>query len=236
MATRSSVNIATVLRNSGFFGTVSDELIDKTVRISRVLEFRKGDLIFAEDTPCTGMYVVATGAVKIYKIGPDGREHVLHVSEPGETFGEAAIFLGSQGYPANAGAVKDSSVIFIPKSQMLELLEREPKLCSQLLGSLATWTHRLVTKLELLALKDASSRLAGYLIARAKETRHGEMEINLAIPKQTLAAELAISSETLSRLLTRFEADMMIEVDGRHITIRNLKDLQEVADWGAGEA
>lgn len=228
---RSKVDIPAVLKSSGSFNTVSDELLARIARMSKVETYRKGDLIFAEDTACTGMYVVAAGAIKIYKIGPDGREHVLHVAEPGETFGEAAMFLGSLGYPAYAGAVKDSQVVFIPKRSMYDLLEKEPHLCFQVLGSLAVWTHRLVTKLEMLTLKDASSRLAGYFIERARERG----EFDLAIPKHTLAAHLAISSETLSRLLNRFQAQGLIESQGRHIKILDPESLQEVADWGAEE-
>lgn len=233
MANFDKVDIRGVLKRSGFFDTVSDELIDRIGRISRIERYDKGELIFAEDAPSSGMYVVAVGAVKIYKIGADGREHVLHVAEPGQTFGEAAIFMGSAGFPAYAGAVKNSTVIFIPKQPMLDLLGKEPQLCFQVLGSLAMWTRRLVTKLELLTLRDASSRLAEYTVTRAGDA--GTMEFDLAIPKHTLAAQLAISSETLSRLLTRFEAQGLIEYEGRHIRILDMNELREVAEWGAGE-
>lgn len=230
-----TASIASTLRNSGFFNTVSDGLIGRIAAVSKAETYDKGDLIFAEDNPCAGMYVVATGAIKVYKIGADGREHVLHVAELGDTFGEAAIFLGDAGYPAYAGAVKRSSVVFIPKHRLLEILEREPSLCFQVLGSLATWTHRLVAKLELLALKDASSRLAEYIASRAEANHGGGSEIELAIPKHTVAAQLGISSETLSRLLTRFEAEGLIESKGRNIRIPDLDRLQEIADWGSGE-
>lgn len=235
MPKKVSVNISTVLRNSGFFGTVSDDLLSRITRIARIEYYEKGDLIFAEGVPCTGMYVVAAGAVKIYKIGMDGREHVLHVAEPGDTFGEVALFLGNKVYPAYAAAVKNSTVVFIPKRSLLELLEKEPELSLQVLGSLATWTHKLVDKLEILTLKDASSRLAGYIIKRAVTSGRGVREFQLAVPKSTLAAELAISSETLSRLLTRFEAQGLIASEGRHIRILDMDGLKDVSDWGAGE-
>ncbi|HEY3297336.1 MAG TPA: Crp/Fnr family transcriptional regulator [Armatimonadota bacterium] len=229
-------DIPAILRRSGFFGRVSEELLAKISRMSRLQHYDKGELIFAEDTPCTGMYIVGSGAIKVYKIGPDGREHVLHVAETGETFGEAALFLGSAGYPAYAGAVKSSDVVFTPKREMLDLLSSESTLCLQVLASLAMWTHRLVTKLEILTLKDASSRLAGYFIQRALEVGSGGREFELSIPKSTLAAHLAISSETLSRLLNRFEAQGFIESEGRLIRILDSQGLQEVADLGAGEA
>ena len=221
------MTIADFLKNSDFFRAASDDLIEKLARMSKVERYDKGDLIFAEDNPCAGMYVVAAGAIKVYKIGPDGREHVLHVAEPGETFGEAAMFLGSVGYPAYAGAVKRSAVVFIPKRPMLELLESRPEMAIQILGSLATWTHRLVGKLEQVTLKDASSRLAEFVLSRATP---GVSEFNLAIPKYTLAAQLAISSETLSRLLTRFEAEGLIESEGKHIRVLDREALGQISD------
>lgn len=229
------MSIASVLRESGFFGGVSDDLLFRIASFSKSESYGKGDLIFAEGNPCAGMYVVGAGAIKIYKIGPDGREHVLHVAEPGDTFGEAAIFLGETGYPAYAGAVKRSSVVFIPKRRLIEMMDQEKGLCFQVLASLATWTHRLVGKLELIALKDASSRLAAYIKERAKKTRAGDVELQLSFPKQTLAAHLGISSETLSRMLTRFEAMGLIATEGRLIRVRDPKAIQEIADWGAAD-
>lgn len=225
-------DLAKTLRGSGFFGTVSDDLLRRITRISKAESYDKGNLIFAEGTPCAGMYIVASGAVKIYKIGPDGREHVLHVAEPGDAFGEAAIFLDGKGYPAYAGTVRKTEVAFIPKRLLLDILREEPELTFQILGSLAEWTHRLVAKLELLALKDASSRLAGYIMGHASTSPAGKVELHLTIPKQTLAAQLAMSCETLSRLLTRFEAEGLIDAEGKHIRVISPKDLTEVSDWG----
>jgi len=233
--TDQTLELTRALRASGFFGTVTDDLLRKIVRISKLERYAKGNLIFSEGMPCTGMYIVATGAVKIYKIGPDGREHVLHVAEPGDAFGEAAIFLGGKGYPAYAGAVRKTEVAFVPKRLLIEVLDEEPGLAFQILGSLAEWTHKLVAKLELLALKDASSRLAGYIMGHASLLPNGKTELNLAIPKQTLAAQLAMSSETLSRLLTRFEAEGLIDSEGKRIHVLKPEDLGDVSEWGATE-
>ncbi|MHB1456176.1 MAG: Crp/Fnr family transcriptional regulator [Armatimonadota bacterium] len=233
MSENTKNDIKSVLVKCGFFGKVSEELLSEIIRISKVMRYDKGDLIFAEYSPCVGMYIVATGAVKIYKIGVDGREHVLHVAETGDTFGEVALFMGDAGYPAYASTVKNSTMIFIPKKPILSLLESEPRMATQVLGSLAMWTHKLVMKLEYLTLKDASSRLAGYILQQTSNSKRKDFE--LSIPKQTLAAHLAISSETLSRLLTRFEAQMIIESSGKHISVRDFDVLREISELGAAD-
>ncbi len=226
------IDIATALRESGFFSDASDELVARVARMSKFQSYRKGDLIFAEGNPCDGMYIVVSGAVKVYKIGPDGREHILHVAESGDTFGEVAMFLG-MGYPAYAGAVKDSLTVFVRRQPLMELLERSPSLCFEILGSLAAWTHRLVNKLENLTLRDASARLAQYLLSRARESE-GVTEVILTVPKQTLAAHIGISSETLSRLLNRLEAMGLIAPEGRIIRIPDRTALEDVAENGMG--
>ncbi len=226
------IDISTALRESGFFSDASDELAARVARMSKFEQYRKGDLIFAEGNPCDGMYIVVSGAVKVYKIGPDGREHILHVAEPGDTFGEVAMFLGT-GYPAYAGVVKDSLTVFIRRQPLIDLLERSPGLCFEILGSLAAWTHRLVSRLENLTLHDASARLAQYLLGKAKETRDG-LEVALSVPKQTLAAHLGISSETLSRLLNRLEAAGAVVPEGRTIRIPDRPALEEIAEHGIG--
>lgn len=227
MTTQSAADIASVLKKSGFFGTVSEEVLGRVSRMSRFEKYGKDEVVFADSAPCTGMYIVASGAIKIYKIGPDGREHVVHLAEPGDSFGEAALFLDSMSFPAYAGAVKPSSVVFIPKKPMLELLGSDHSLCLQVLGSLASWTHKLVNKLETLALKDAGSRFASYLLSKADAATG---KVDLRTPKRTLAAHLAVSSETLSRLLNRFEAQGLIVSSGRSIRITDLKGLIKISE------
>ena len=226
VSTGEDVSIPRVLKSCGLLAAIDEEVMPRIARTAAVETYSRGDLIFPEGSPCRGMYIVGRGAVKIYKIGPDGREHVIHVAEPGDCFGEAALFLG-QGYPAYAAAVKDSVLVLLRKTLFVELLRTETELCFKLLASVSVWAHRLVAKIELLTLRDASSRLAGYLLSKLEQDG-GLVELN--IPKHTLAAQLDIASETLSRLFNRFEAQGMIEVSGRRIIITDRRALKELAD------
>jgi CRP/FNR family transcriptional regulator len=97
------------------------------------------------------------------------------------------------------------------------------------MASMATWAHRLVSSIEALTLKDASSRFAAYLLA---EARAGDV-VELGMPKQVLASHLGMTGETLSRLLARFEADGLIAARGRRIQLRSVEGLEEVAEFGA---
>lgn len=193
----------------------------------------RNTVVFNEGEECKGLFIVESGAVKLYKESADAKEHVLHIAMPGDPFGEAALFLGA-GYPASAAAVQDSDLILLRKDEFLKLLMERPEVSFRLMASMATWAHRLVSSIESLTLKDASSRFAAYLLSKMPEGAGDGVVVELGMPKQILASHLGITGETLSRLLARFEADGIVSPLGRKVQVRSIDDLKEVAEFGAG--
>jgi len=221
----------TALRECQFFKDLDDDTLRLIRGATRQVSQPRGTLIFNEGDPCQGMYIVHSGAVKIFKEGPDGKEHVLHVAMEGDCFGEAALFLGG-GYPAAAAAVKESELLLLRKEPFLELLSKHPDLAFKVMGSMALWARRLVAKVEILSFQDTSARLAGYLLSRIppdQAHKKAGASFDLGMPKQVLAAQLGMSSETLSRLLTRFEAEGLIETQGRLFWVLDRELLEEAA-------
>lgn len=225
------LDILQAVRDCHFLSGADDALVRPIAAISKGVHQPKGTVVFDEGDACRGMYIVHSGAVKLYKSGPDGREHVLHVVMHGDCFGEAAMFLGT-GYPAAAQAVMDSVLILTPRDKFLAILSGEPSLCFKLMGAMAMWSRRLVEKVEILTLKDASARLAEYLLSQPGSGPAAD-KVQLSIPKNVLASQLGISSETLSRLLARFEAQGLIASKGRNLSILNISELEELARFGS---
>lgn len=230
-----SFDIIKAISSCNFLAGAGEQLIRPIAGISKVIHQPRGTTVFNEGDACRGMFIVHSGAVKLLKTGPDGKEHVLHVVMQGDCFGEAAMFLGT-GYPADAQAVKDSVLILVRKEQFLNLLSLEPALCFQLMGAMALWSRRLVAKVEILTLKDASARLAEYLLklipANASDKNASTM-VQLDVPKNVLASQLGISNETLSRLLARFEAQGLIAPEGRRMKLLDMRELKELAEFGS---
>lgn len=216
------------MRACPFFGNADDDTLLRIRPTARRVTQPRGAVVFHEGQPCHGFYVVESGAVKLYKEGADGREHVLHVATPGDCFGEAALFLGI-GYPASAAAVRDSELILLRRDGFLRLLRENPDISFSLMASMAVWAHRLVSSIESLTLKDAGARFAHYLLS---ELKPGADSLRLGVPKQILASHLGMTGETLSRLLARFEADGMIAARGRNIRVLDPERLSEVAEFG----
>jgi CRP/FNR family transcriptional regulator, dissimilatory nitrate respiration regulator len=233
------------MRASGFFESLDEETLLLIRPAAKRVHQPKNTVVFNEGEQCRGLYIVESGAVKIYKESMDAKEHVLHIATPGDCFGEAALFLGT-GYPACAAAVRNSELILLKKDEFLQLLMERPEVSFRLMASMATWAHRLVSSIEALTLKDASARFAAYLLAEARPPLAGPghdvpaqqgardgVVVELGMPKQVLASHLGMTGETLSRLLARFEADGLIASRGRKVQLKSIDGLEELAEFGA---
>ena len=83
--------IVAIFQECPLFAGVSESDLDAIAAITAVKSIRKGDYLFHEGTPVHGFYVVYTGAVKVHRVSFAGKEQVLHVYRPHESFGEEAL-------------------------------------------------------------------------------------------------------------------------------------------------
>lgn len=220
-----------LLRRIYLFSGVSEADLDILAHMAVSRAFPRQATIFWEGREAAGFYILITGQAKLLKSSPEGKEFILRLVAPGETFAEAAVF-GEIPYPATAVALEDSHTLFFPKEQFLKHLAASPTLARNMLATLSRLNFHLTRQLEDLSLKEVSARLARYIMERCQET-HGKIAAGLAceLPttKTQLAAYLGTISETLSRTLARFKSLGMIEVDRGRITIIDPAMLQNMA-------
>jgi CRP/FNR family transcriptional regulator, dissimilatory nitrate respiration regulator len=198
--------------------------------------FPRQTTIFREGKEAQGFYILLTGQIKLVKSSLDGKEYIIRLVGPGETFAEAAVF-GDIPYPATAISLEDCQTLFFPKGPFLQNLAASPTLARNMLATLSRLLLHLTKQLEDLSLKEVSARLARYLLERCQVT-HGEIAAGLSLElpttKTQLAAYLGTISETLSRTLSRFKNMGLIEVDKGKITILDPVALQRMAQGTKG--
>lgn len=198
-------------------------MLEEIAEVARIREFEARQTIFNEGDPCTGFYAVIDGTVKVYRLSAKGKEHVLHLLGPGDTFAEAAMFLDTD-FLAHATAIKPSRTLFLPKEPFLGLLKHRTEIAVRMLASMAIILQRMVSHVEVLALKDASERLAQFLLEKQSESA-----VRLRVPKAVIASHLGISPETLSRLFLKMEGLGVARVSGRTIYVEDAERLKEIA-------
>jgi CRP/FNR family transcriptional regulator len=220
-----------LLRRCPLFAGLKDEELRRIRAIANLKHVGKREILFSDGEEAKGFYVILSGKIKLYKISPEGKEQILHIVSAPDAFAEAALFLEGS-YPAFAEALTDSQLLFFPKRDFIQLIERNPRLSINMIVSLSHFLRRFASLIEELSLKEVSSRMAKYLIdlsIRLSKEGKNSKEVELDLSKTQLASKLGTISETLSRTLAKMKAKGIIDVKRNRILILNHEALKELA-------
>jgi CRP/FNR family transcriptional regulator, cyclic AMP receptor protein len=217
-----------VLRKTQLFARLSEsEMRTLCGRVSK-RHFGRGDTLFNEGDPCHGLFVVAAGRIRIYKLSASGREQLLAVEGPGSSFAELPVFDGGV-YPASASALEDAEVLFISRKDFQTYCREHPEVALKVLAVVGSRLRRLVGIIEDLSFTTVRQRLISLLLRLAQgtgtATKHG-VRVELTTTHQDLASELGTVRELVSRNLSRLQVEGLLEVDGRTIIIKDLAGLK----------
>jgi CRP/FNR family transcriptional regulator len=220
-----------VLRKIYLFSGLNDRDLETLSQLAVTRKFSRDTTIFWEGREAQGFFILLAGQVKLIKGSLDGKEYILRIVNPGETFGEAAV-LAEAGYPASAIALEDCQTLYFAKTDFLGLLASSPTLARNMLATMSRLLFHLTRQLEDLSLKEVSSRLARYVLDQCLE-KHGRIEeglsFDLPITKTHLASYLGTISETLSRTLARLKSLGAIREDRGRIILKDTTLLQNIA-------
>ncbi|MDA8121712.1 MAG: Crp/Fnr family transcriptional regulator [Deltaproteobacteria bacterium] len=210
-----------VLLKAPLFASLPPDDLRRLADIAIPRRCEKKKTIFREGDRAEGFFLVSAGSVKIFKLSEDGKEQVLHIVLPGQSFAEAAVFEGGT-FPAHAEALEDSELVFMPKRQFIELLERNPRIALRMMASLSMWLKRMTDLVESISLSDVETRLVRYLSEdmrnRGVTPKDGTV-YELDVGKNVLASRLGTVPETFSRTLKKLQEEGKIRVKGKQIRI-----------------
>ena len=179
----------------------------------------KGDYLFREGDRSEGFYIVQKGVINIHRVSAAGKEQIIHLFRPIESFAEATLATEG-GYPADARATESSTVLLVPQKNFVDLLRKRPDLALRMLGSMSQHLRVLVRLLDDLTLKDMETRLANWLLNHCpRPLANVPAIVQLDRTKRVLAAEMGATSETLSRTLAKFRDQKLLRVKGDTITV-----------------
>ena len=212
------------------FEGISDSDRNALLGIAMERHLAKKAALFGEGDRAEGFYLILTGSVKVFKISPDGKEHILHIFGPGEPVGEVPVFSGKE-FPAFAETLKKSDLLYFPRSRFLDLASRHPQILLNMLATLSMRLRKFTQKIEQLSLKEVASRLSEALLEMAGEAS-GEGEEHVArLPdtKAQLASQLGTTPETLSRTFQKMTRLGLIRVESRRVELLDRQGLQGLA-------
>lgn len=217
-----------ILRKTPLFaGLTGNEMRALAARVSK-RHFQRGEQLFGEGDPCAGLFLVASGKIRIFKLSATGREQVLAVEGPGSSFAELPVFDGGD-YPAAASAVEDAEVLFISRQDFQNFCREHPDVALKVIAVVGSRLRRLVGIIEELSFTTVRQRLIALILrlaeAGGRPSKEG-IRLELTMSHQDLAAELGTVRELVSRTLSRLQAEGFLEVDGRKIVVRDMAGLK----------
>lgn len=186
-----------------------------------------GTALFRRGDDCGGFHVIVVGRVKLALLMSTGAEKVVEILGPGQSFGEALMFLGKP-HILCAEALTDSLLIFVPKDAILDTLALCPEFARGMLNELSQRLYQLLADIEAYTLQSATERVTGYLLSALPDGAGTEQpaDVLLAASKSVLASRLNITREHFSRILHELSQAGLICVNGRSIRILDAAGLR----------
>ncbi len=221
-----------ILKQSQLFAQLDDDSLAEVAAASVLKHVARNDIIFYQGDVAYAFFLVASGKVKVFKMSPEGKEQILMIANPGDSFAEAALFASGR-FPASAQALDDSDLLVINRDRFVAMIERHPEIAVNLIARLAGLLRKMTSLVEELSLTDVTTRLAHYLLNQVEESDASNISIHLEEKKAVLASQLGTIPETLSRSFARLVKEKAIVMDGADIRVIDLDKMRELAgaDW-----
>lgn len=211
-----------ILRSTPLFGAMPQQVALSLVGNQAVHVYEKGTLLFSQGEPATSFYVVFDGWVKLFRTTPDGSEAVVGVFCRGETFAEAAIFMGGH-YPVSAEVATTARLLRIDGELLRQRVHEQPDLAFSMLASTSRHLKYLVEQIEQIKILSAPQRIADFLV-KLCTVHEGSCAIELPYEKALIAGRLGMKPESLSRALTKLRP-LGVSVEREHVTIADISAL-----------
>ena len=185
----------------------------------------RAEMILLEGEPAVNLYFVASGALKVFKTSVEGKEQVLNIVRPGESFNDVPIFDGGPN-PASAQAMGPVLLYGIAKSDMKAILGNYPQIALNVIKVLARRVRYLISLVEDLSFKHVIGRVAKILLAHIGE----DMGRGPRLTQQEMAAIAGTAREVVGRSLKALEEEGAIKLDRHRIIITDKEALQEITE------
>jgi len=207
-----------------------DELQALNIRNLDSLHCR-GSVLFAEGETARGVYILRTGRATVSISSSEGRVVILRMVEGGDVLGLNAVLQNSL-HEATVKILKPSRASFIPRAELMELIENSESAASVVINLLSRELAQLTERARLLLLpQTARARLAYLLLQLSKQPQGGSgpRVITRVFTHEEVAQMIGSSRETVSRLLASLSRREIIRITSESIVIRDRPALADLA-------
>jgi CRP-like cAMP-binding protein len=178
-----------------------------------------------------------SGHLKVSVSSPEGSEKVIEILSPRQLFGVAELF-GDAPYVSSVETVSPVVLLSVGRDGIFRAMDGEPRLMRRMLAAVAQRQSSIERDIAADCLQSGSAKVVEYLrrLAAAEAAPGARIELELAIPKNVLAARMGFTPETLSRIFRELSDSGLIQVLGKHVTLTEKFTRQYACDGGQAAA
>ncbi|MGH6663946.1 MAG: Crp/Fnr family transcriptional regulator [Pseudolabrys sp.] len=221
-----------VVAHLPLFGGLKQTEIDDILREAHAVHHEKNSVVFQEGDDAVCFFVLLHGHVRAVKTTPGGQQVVVRYVSPGEVFG-VAMAIGLTRYPATALAVDDSVVLAWPTSAWPRLVQKYPVLATNAMQTIGSRLQDAQTRVVEMSTEQVGRRIAHTLlrlVQQAGRKVEGGIEIDFPISRQDIAEMTGTTLFTVSRILSSWEAQGLIDGGRQRIVVREPGKLSALAE------
>jgi len=226
-----SVDRSLVANLPMFAGLASAEQ-DELLREARSIRYTKGTVVFRQGTEADCFFVLLHGHLRVEKMTPSGQQTVIRYVSAGELFGVAQA-MNLSHYPATAVAAVDSIALAWPSASWGRLIARYPSLASSALQTVGSRLQDTQTRVIEMSNEQVEQRVAHALLRLAKQAGRkvkAGIEIDFPISRQDVAEMTGTTLHTVSRILSAWESQGLVEGGRQRIVLRDPRRLHTLAE------
>jgi len=219
-----------LLKSIPIFNNFPFEELSEIAKITELESYDKDAIVFRENTTGDNLYFILSGIVRIYKTAQDGKTKTLAYLEKGDFFGEMTAFVSGER-SASARAMEPCKVAVINNKDLLTLISKNPRIARHFLDTMTMRLREADKQIQALTFQNVQSRLTVLLFDLAD--RHGKQTdtgilIDFPITHQELANMVGTAREVVSRILTNWKFQGLIDTDKHNIVLKDKAKLAEI--------
>jgi CRP-like cAMP-binding protein len=217
-------NKAQTLKSSPIFSSLTDDEIGELSELASEFNFMSNEFIFWDGDKADWFYIIAEGRVKVIKHSSSGKEFIIAFFNPGEIFGEVAVF-ENKPYPASSQAITETRLVAIKKEDFLTFLANRPQVALKIINVLGGRLRDAQNRLRDFAGERVEQRLAGVLLMLSSK-------IGLILPftRQEIADMTGTATETTIRIMSQLKDRGIIRSARGKITILDKEKLRLLSE------
>lgn len=214
-------------RTHYLFAGLSEAQFRSISRSTRIQELAADQMLFNRGDRARWFFLLQTGSVALYRDSSDGHEKVMRFIQPGQTFAESVMFMDDPLYPVNARAERSSRLLAIDAQSYFSLMHDCFDTCRAIFAWMNTRILDQWDEIERLSLQNSRYRVVHYILSLCSDISGADSgRITLPARKSVIATYLAITPETLSRVLRELGNKGLVEVHGYELHVADIPALR----------